>query len=210
MAKLKDGILGAFLGKIGPVVASRRGSTLYIKSRPTKVRHPNTPKQKAAKNRFAVASKLSSLLLPFHKQSLLVEPGRTSYNLFISLNIKVAVQKAENGFNVDYSKLKLAVGDLIPLQELQAELTEQGHISYTWKYEYDSKANRNDQVLLFAIAPNLNKISYRFNAASRIDEEAILKISDEFQDETFYVYACVQSIDRKRSSDSQFVGVFEG
>lgn len=209
MAKLKDGILGAFLGKIGPVVASRRGDTLYIKSRPAKVKHPNTPKQKAAKNRFAVTSKLSSLLLPFHKQSLLVEPGRTSYNLFISLNIKAAVQKEENGFYVDYSKLKLAVGDLKPLKELQTELTEQGHISYTWKYESDSNANRDDQVLLLAIAPNLNKINYRFNAASRIDEEAILKIPDEFRNETIYVYTCVQSIDRKRSSDSQFVGVYE-
>lgn len=209
MAKLKDGILGAFLGKIGPVVASRRGNTLYIKSRPAKVRHPNTPKQKAAKNRFTVASKLSSLLLPFHKQSLLVEPGRTSYNLFISLNIKVAVQKAENGFNVDYSKLKLAIGDLKPLQDLQVELTEQGHVSYTWKYESDSNANRNDQVLLFAVAPNLNKINYRFNAASRMDEEAILKISDESWNETIYVYACVQSIDRKQSSDSQFVGIYD-
>lgn len=208
MAKLKDGILGAFLGKIGPVVASRRGSTLYIKSRPTKVRHPNTPKQKAAKNRFAVASKLSSLLLPFHKQSLLVEPGRTSYNLFISLNIKEAVQKAENGFNVDYSKLQVAVGDLKPLQELQAELTEQGQVSYTWQYESDSNAHRDDQVLLLAVAPNLNKIDYRFNAASRMDEEAILKIPDEFRAETIYVYACVQSIDRKRSSDSQFVGIY--
>ncbi|MEX2363127.1 MAG: DUF6266 family protein, partial [Balneolaceae bacterium] len=201
-------ILGAFLGKIGPVVASRRGSTIYIKSRPATVKHPNTPKQKAAKSRFGVTSTLSSLLLDFHRHSLLTEPGRTSYNRFISLNIKEAMKETENGFEADYRKLILSAGVLEPLQELKAERTEQGHLSFSWKYEYTDRAKRDDQVLLLAISPALNKIDYRFNAAARMDEEAVLKIPDEFRNEVIYVYSCVQSMDRKRSSDSQFAGEF--
>lgn len=209
MAKLKDGILGALLGKIGPVVVSKRGNTVYVKSRPAQVRHPNTEKQLAAKRSFGAAASLSSFLLPFVKHSIFVDEGKSAYHRCLSLNKNNALIESNGGFEVDYSKLILSKGALEGLQNAEAKRTGEGHIHFTWSDNSRvNNANGDDQVLLFAAVPDKDEIVYRINGACRMDEEAILNIPEDLKADPLYVYIVVQSREKQVTANSEFLGMF--
>ena len=207
MARLKGGILGAFQGKIGPVVASKRGDTVYIKSRPKTVRHPNTKKQLAAKNSFGVAASLGSLLLPFVKHSIITDKGKTAYKACVSYNKTSAVAQTGNGFEVDYEKLVLSKGELEGLRDAKAERAGAGAIRFSWTDNSGvTGALGDDRVLLLAIAPEHNEIFYRINGANRMDETALLPVPEDLADEPLYVYVSVQTADRTDASPSEYIG----
>ena len=210
MAKLKGGILGAFLGKIGPVVASKRGDTVYIKSRPATVKHPNTKKQLATKNSFGAASSLGSFLLPFVKHSIITPQGKTAFNACVSYNKKSAVVETEDGFVADYEKLILSKGELESLQGVKADRTDGGKIRFSWTNNSKSRnAQKDDKVLLLAVAPELNEIFYRINGANRQDGEAFLTVPEDSLNVPLYVYVSVQTAGRTISSDSEYLGSIE-
>lgn len=208
MAKLKDGILGAFIGKIGPVIASRRGDTVYLKSRPDKVRHPNTKKQVAVKTRFGEISKLAKLLKVFLRYAWPVAKGKAAFNAFISANVKSAFIKNGDDFELDYSRLLLSVGELNSLKEVQAERTTEGDLNVSWTYDRTGDNEYGeDQVSLIVVAPDTWQAEHKLNAASRQDEEALLKLSDKLiKGERVHLYASVLTLDREKCSDSMYLG----
>ena len=89
MAKLKQGILGGIIGKIGNVVGSTWKGIAYIKTLPLSVANPQTAAQVAQRTRFAN-------VVAFAKEILadVIKPlwdrftsGQSGYNDFVSTNI---------------------------------------------------------------------------------------------------------------------------
>ena len=89
MGTIKQGILGGFSGKVGPVVGSSWKGIAVIKSKPLSVTNPNSAGQQAqrgAMSRIVEVARLllASLLQPFWNP---FAQGQSGYNRFVSENI---------------------------------------------------------------------------------------------------------------------------
>ena len=59
MGKLNQGILGAVSGRVGPVVGYVCNGRVIVRSAPTEIHNPRTPRQQAGRAVFGAASCLA-------------------------------------------------------------------------------------------------------------------------------------------------------
>lgn len=91
MGTIKQGLLGGFSGKVGPVVGSSWKGIAVIKSKPLSVTNPNSAGQQAqrgAMSRIVAVARLllASLIQPYWNP---FAQGQSGYNRFVSQNITV-------------------------------------------------------------------------------------------------------------------------
>ena len=89
MATIKQGILGAFSGKVGSVVGSSWKGIAIMKSRPASVANPKTAKQVIQRNKMTAAVGCAKEILPGVIKPLndRFVSRMSGYNSFIQMNI---------------------------------------------------------------------------------------------------------------------------
>ena len=147
--------------------------------------------QLAAKMRCAVIRTFTDLAR---------EAGMTSYNLFVKVN-QPAFSAAEGLLQVDYSRLRMSVGDVAPVELTELQRTEDNIL----KVKYNKGAGEYlDYVYLYVYAPDV-EAGFISAPAYRMDKLLALQLPDLFAGHELQVYLLVQSQDG-RWSDSQYVG----
>ena len=122
MGTIKQGILGGFNGKVGTVVGSSWKGTAYMRGRAQHIKNPRTAGQIYQRNAMkAIALALrpiaSTLSLTFAKSA-----GKMSgYNKAVSVNYHAAVVNQDGTPVVDYSKLIISKGSLMPFHYIFIE-----------------------------------------------------------------------------------------
>lgn len=127
MAKLPDGILGGFKGKTGNVIGVVRNGTQYIRSSPSRIKNPKTPKQQANRKKFALASKLAYRLGPFIEKGFAAANVKTPRGACISANMKSGIFE-EGDSGIRYSNIMVLAGHFARLN-LQARIVRKTGIS---------------------------------------------------------------------------------
>lgn len=117
MGTIKNGILGGFSGKVGTVVGGTWNGVDYMRSEAQTVKNPQSARQMKQRARFMFASKF---LRQFGKYLDLgfqeTVADMSALNIAIQLNLKNgAVTEDGTGFNIDYSKLVLSKGTVLPI-----------------------------------------------------------------------------------------------
>jgi hypothetical protein len=133
MGKINSGILGAFSGKVGPVIGSSWKGIGVIRSRPPRKRRRSTEAQ------LMQMAKLK-LMTPFVRPltGLLNRTyGNTVYrmscfNKALSYNMRNAISGAYPAFTVNYPRLVLGVGDLLNPENVSVLSAAAGQISFNW------------------------------------------------------------------------------
>src|SRR4030081_1272894 len=106
MAKMNNGIMGAFNGKVGTVVGATWRGIPYMRAIPRSRTGPISKKEKANREKFAVAQFWLKPLLEF------VRVGFKDYSSTVvgfsaakSWMMKNAMEKTEDGFRIDPSHM---------------------------------------------------------------------------------------------------------
>lgn len=208
MARLTNGALGGFSGKVGSVVGCRWKDVDYIRSLPrvNKKRKP-TPAQVAARAKFTFLNTWLKKLTSFVAVGFNNYSGRmTGMQAAHSCNAK-AVTGVYPDFSLDFSVVKVSHGDLQGANDVTVMASAPGELHFSWSPDIiQRKAHGDDQAMLLAYVPEKEVAFYTVGGAHRAKGMDSLEIGHGFSGTAAEVYVAFISYDRKRISESQYIG----
>lgn len=215
MAHNKDGILGPYRGKIGPIVGSSWRGIPYIKSVSVRKKPPS---QKELENRhiFAFTQQWLEPIKEFLKQGF-KNYSRTNYgvNAAKSFLYKHALIKDGMDSKIDPSQMQVSYGDLPLPENIRMEWKEGGdsglterEVLITWDIPTQRSTNNfsmNDQVMVLAYDVTEKRAYGVLHEALR--KTGTQGISVEYKPENeYHCWVAFVSADRERQSHSLYMG----
>lgn len=167
MARMNNGILDDFSGKIGKVVGSNWRGVSYMRAKSKERTGAPSEAQLTQQAKFAVAGRFSQsmndlLTLGFRDQAVKM----TGKNYGQALILKEAITGEYPNFQIDYSKVILTQGKLPRIKKPVTAPEANGIVKFTWTNDAGTKlAKANDQAILIAYCPEENETEYAFGAA---------------------------------------------
>ncbi len=203
MGKVKDGVIGGFSGKVGPVVGGKGKNGYYVRSLPTGGNPSRSDKQRSARSKFGVAIGLAKMLTPFLRVSYREFAAvRSPFNVAVSCILGAAVVAGEDGPVIDFDRVLVSHGGLTSAEGATAEVTDD-KVSFFWADNSDKgNAAGTDVVLLLVYNKELGQPAYDVNAAHRQDGKATLILPDGWKAESLAVYLGFSSADGKMTANS--------
>ena len=209
MAKLKKGIMGPLSGKIGPVVGASWKGVDYLRAAPeTKgTGFAQSERQIAHQQKFKFITNFLDPFLPYVNIGFF-KPNvqKTEYNMAFSYNFQEAVVGSHPDLLVDYNKFSISRGSQAGLSNLQFEWVSLSEVRFTWLNESGYHARYDDQVMVVLYSPELQDTNGAIGAAYRRDGHVDFKLKEKFVGKALEVYVAVSTINRKKTSNSQYLG----
>lgn len=141
MAKIDEGILGPFSGKVGDVIGSSWHGIPYIKSRPAVFHDTKSPAQLAQRMRMQVAHGfVKSVKIYAEIGFRMVSGNQTPYNRAVSCIMKQAIG-ANTLQYIEPSKVVLSQGKLAGAEESLATKEKGKKICFSWSMNSSSAQN---------------------------------------------------------------------
>ena len=206
MARIKQGILGGFSGKIGNIVGSSWKGIAVMKTLPLSVSNPRTAKQVTQRNKFSDAVELAQTILvgiikPLWDRFAVKQSG---FNHFLQQFIKL-----KPGSDLA-SKVKMAMGQMDILAEFNANATANNHrLSLAWTDDSGTGLKlKDDEIYCLVLDSNLKYVAQGSNIATREDEGATITLPDSVRTgHVLNVYAAARRADGTVVSDTNYVQV---
>ncbi len=210
MGIIRNGILGGFSNKTGPLVGVKCGKLNIIRSLPVKTVKPPSQAQINQRFKFGMVSSLlsaiSELIIPgYTPRSGHAVPMQTA----IAYHLKHAIDLTSANFNFDYSKLCFSRGDLALPSLLTVEASVDQQIEFSWNGEGKENHFRSfeDRCTVLIYNPVTSNFHYLINAAKRRDGQFTLQCPADYMGCEVYTYISFQSALFKRMvSPSTFLG----
>jgi hypothetical protein len=209
MGTYNKGILGAFSGKVGPVVgASWRGKDV-LRSLPKRVKRIPTPQQELQREKFTV---VSAFLTPFYPVLRLYFGGnsatQTRVNNATSYHLKEAVLFADDVFEVEYNKVVLTKGDLTGLENPQVAAAEGGELNFSWvDNSGQGQAKADDKLVVALHEVTTNTSLYSLDAGERNDGSSTFDVPELLVGLEVHVWLGVASASGKNYATSVYLGI---
>ena len=208
MGTLYEGINGKGRGRVGNLVYYIRNGKQIVRKIGVSTKPPSDA-QKENRLRMKISNAFCMLTRPFIDYGFAAQVvGRdlSTFNVAVSYNKMNAIQGEYPNLSLDYSRVLLAEGSLLQADDVQVKIVETG-LEFSWHVAPNLQWPENtDQVMLLAIFPNKEKISYQPFGASRSTGTAVLEISGPMLGEYIESYIAFISADRKTVSSSVYVG----
>lgn len=195
MAKIYQGILGGFEGKLGPVTGYRLGNKWVVRRLPQQVCNPKTERQVAHRMLFRDMVRLASALLPALKtgyRALAREWDVTEGNAFVKTNWNPAAMP-------DFKDLRISVG-YVPLVDFTSIVREEGRLELRWEKNLMVCGAKSDDVIHFYAYSEAEKACREVGTAVRRERQATLLLPEGYD----HVWAVME--DRMgRTSQSRYL-----
>ncbi len=202
MAKLQQGVMGPFIGRLGTVVGYIWNGKCVARSYNPRVHNPRTPEQVAHREMFKqevqLAARMRWAVTRTMTDAARAE-GMTSYNLFVREN-QHAFGFEDGVLQVDYSTLRLSVGDVAPVVAEEATLTEDNVLDVRFAR---GTGRGFDEVYLYVYVPELGK-GFLSSSVYRRDKRITLALPDDFAGRELHAWLMVKT-DDGRWSESAYV-----
>jgi len=207
MAKILNGILGGFSGKVGTVIGACWNGIDYMRSIAASITNPKTAAQLEQRAKFSLVIKFLRPLTVFLRLGFKSAANKMSgFNAAVAYNIKNAITGAYPNYLMDYTKVVLSRGLLPGLLNPEATSPEQGTIQFTWENNsYEAEANDDDQVFLVVIDPTTNKAVTLLGGSTRAAGSDSITVPAIFSGQLVQCYAGFTNGNESLISDSSFV-----
>jgi len=208
MGKYKNGINGAFSGKIGNVVGVISRGVNYMRSVPEiKVDKP-TEKQIRQRNIMAMISswlKPIKFIINIGFQSF--TGGKTPINEVFSLISKQALIVNGNQVSIDYKSVVLSKGELLPSIVFEIITLIDSFLHVKWRNFNPSIYNSgNDKATFIVYNPSKERFASFVGIADRDAEEADLKLPTDFSGDNVHCWMQYVDVDGIMVSTSTYLG----
>lgn len=229
MARLKNGLYGPIVGRIGNTVGYiRLGKAIVRQISPTKKHRVKTEKQKAAFDRMRVIMEFLSPINRFVNISFKLVVKDTTWipqNAAVSQNINTAIKGEYPNLELDYPKILVSKGDLLPAENAMVShviasfdndhaTTAIVSIKFQWDvdpgWDYPTK---RAEVMMVAYLPDNKKAFFSITGARRSAGEDVLQgvisikdFGNKVKDRFVETYIAFISDDRESISDSIYTG----
>lgn len=207
MARIKRGILGGVSGTVGPVVGYRWRGKDFVRSKPRPRTSAPTTKELKNREKFSYVQQWLQPLTEFLRVGF--KDFHEDYEGFVaakSVNAKNAIIGFSPYFQIDPSKALVSYGDMSQARYATATSEEPDYLTFKWSggnFEY------NDRAML--VAYDITGQFASFNTCSeRADGGyAKLRLAGDLSGKHLDVYLAFVSEDRKRRSNSQYLGLIK-
>lgn len=209
MAKLTKGIFGPISGKLGPVVGASWKGIAYLREAPKvkKKKRSRTPAQIANEMKFKF---VHQWLVPFYPYVTVgfstQAKDKTELNAAFSANYHRAISGQYPNLTVDYSKVVISAGKLPPLNGPEISLTGADTLEISWQQNISSDASFDDQLMLVLYNPDTKKADGFIGGVKRAALRHSFTMESELVGRELEVYLSIISVDRKKISDSIYMG----
>ncbi|MES2827582.1 MAG: DUF6266 family protein [Bacteroidota bacterium] len=216
---MKHGPYGPIEGRLGNTVGYIRLGQPVVRMMPKKLKRKKkgTEAQVAARTRFALVTDIISSINAFTNAGFKLKAksliGKTAQNMAMSVNLKNVVTGEYPNYQIDYTKLQVAEGDLsLPVNP--TVVLEGNILKYNWEINpYLNYVEKTSQMMVLAYLPALKKAYYLLGTASRYGGEGSLEIplskktnDGKVVDLAIECYMAFVSQDRERISNSIYLG----
>ena len=214
MGKINVGILGAFIGKVGSVVGSVVNGKAVIRAIPQGSGSTPTKKQEEQHRLMAAANALLLPMLGFLKVGFARRAnGMTEMNAATSYNLKNALQATDGDVAVDYSKVRVSLGNLpLLVHNVRAQVLADGTArSLEVAWENNSLAfgaADDDRVMLLVTNHDDFTCKYDMEAGLRSDGSLSATLPNGWAGTSFSAYMALRSADGRQVSESLHLGDF--
>jgi hypothetical protein len=217
MAICYNGILGGFKGTVGTVIGSNWRGKDVMKSKPRKTNKPPVPAQVDQRKIFPM---MVSFLSSVEKIiDLGFKPGRdgtTPINNAVTYNLQYAVAGSSPEFSIDYPKIRLSKGNLLPAYYPKLSILPEHTINITWTthpgafdpYDDEDKEERATDNLLVLIYNPETKCHLSSSDVIRETGSINLKVPLQWGTTPNHVWILFASAVGKQVSSSQYLGSF--
>jgi hypothetical protein len=208
MGKYKNGINGAFSGKVGSVVGVTRAGVHYLRSVPD-LRVDN-PSEKQIRQRNVMAM-ISSWLKPLKALITIgfkvLSGTKTPLNEVFALISKEALIVDGNEVSIDYKKVVLSRGELLVSFVIEILTLIDSLLHIKWQNLNPSIYNQgNDKATFVLYNPVKEKFVTFVGVADREAEQAELKLPAEFSGDTVHCWMQYVNVDGDKVSTSAYLG----
>lgn len=208
MGVYNKGILGAFSGKVGPVVgASWRGKEV-LRSLPRKGNRVATETQLLQRLKFKTVSSFITPLAPIISRffgSGSLEKTRT--NQAMSYHMTEAVTYVDPNFEMVYEKVVISKGDLLGFQSPTAEPVAGTRIDFNWTINAgQGQATDNDRLIVAVYEATTKATVYSLDSGRRIDGSGSIILPTYLSGLTVQVWIAFVSENQKLYATSVYMG----
>ena len=211
MAEIKNGILGAFTGRIGPVSGYTRNGRNIMRSAASTVTDKVTDKRRAQREKIRVCNAFINAFSGtgiFAKTFPNPDHGGSGYNRAMKVLMNSALEGVYPGYTILYDKFLISKGELPAPKDAAAGLDADGNLVFTWMdNSTEGTAKENDIAVAVAYFPgNKVRLIYSLDAAKREAGFATLVIPDENRGSIAETWIGFVSADGQIASNSVYTG----
>jgi hypothetical protein len=204
MAIIKNGINGAFSGKVGTVVGTSWRGLDIIRSLPTPPKH-------FSEKQLANQMKMKLVQLFLKKMTAVVRIGfkddsivPTAFNSALSYNKKNAITGEFPELAIDFSLVRLAQGPLYFPSDFRMEQDDAG-LHFTWDKNWGENGLTDDQLMVITWNEQKERCEYSLQAYRRSGSFSFIPNLMEGKTQ---VWAAFIRQDRSMQSNSVYLGLF--
>ncbi len=208
MGTYNKGILGAFSGKVGPVVGATWRGKDVMRSLPKKGNRLATEFQQAQRSKFAMTTEFLSGVQPVIKRYFGNDTGlKTRRNQAMSYLMKEAIVFNDPNYEWDYTKVLISKGDLLGINNGQVVAGSGQDLTFSWTDNSgQGEAQVTDKLVVVVYEPTSKATVYSLNAASRDDESATVQLPSFLSGLEVQVWATFVSSNDKLAATSIYLG----
>ena len=208
MGKIKQGILGGFSGKVGPVIGAAWKGIAYMRGMALSHYDPKTQEQLEQRAKFGMMSKFVALAGVFIKIGFKsAESGTTAQDEAMSYNLKNAVSGTYPNYSPDLTKVRFATGSLPNVESPNATDDSAGNIHVTWTDNSGvGEATGEDPIMVLFYDKDKNDVRMILQENLRASEEVTLETPLSWSGDTVHVYCYAKSVKSSNCSTSTHVG----
>ena len=219
MAKIDQGILGPFSGKVGKVIGSSWKGIPYIKARPTQFHDAKTPKQLTHRMKLQTAHGFARSIKHIIEIGFRnVTGAQTPYNNAVSYLMKNALVGEYPEVGIEPSKVMVSQGKLAGAEECSVSIEEDGTIAFAWgDISPEDNADSKNKIEQFCAEDQAFLLAYNFTKQQGIstqvlrkDKKGCITIPQKWKDDDIACYIFFASTENKEVSDSKFLSLFLG
>lgn len=208
MGTYNKGILGAFSGKVGPVVGATWRGKDVLRSLPRRGNRVASETQLLQRLKFstvtAFLTPLQAIISRYYGSDT---TDKTRRNQAMSYHMIEATQYVDPNFEILYNKVQISKGDLLGIQNPTATAAAATSIGFTWTNNAgQGQAKATDKVILAVYEPTTKTTVYSLNAGDRSDGTANLILPAYLSGLTAHVWITIASSNDKLYATSVYLG----
>ncbi len=209
MGKIKQGILGGFSGKVGPVIGTSWKGKAIIKARPLSHNDRNSVAQQEQRAKFSLVSKFLAcvngfIAFGFAKKAV----GITAPNAAMAANLESAVTGDFPNYSLAMNKVLVSDGK-IDLPYNPGATVDSGTLTFTWADNTGrGDALADDQVMVLVYNPTVEQSVYTTALAARSTRTADLVCPTAWSGNQVHVYFAMRREKTGDTSVSTYIGDF--
>lgn len=182
MARIPSGILGALIGKAGPITGYMRNGENIIRTAAKRKDPKITPPRTAQRKKIKVCHQFTQSFTGtgfFNRTFPAYGERSTGYNRATSALLNLAITGNYPDTHISFPQVLISRGPLPAAMNAIASLNAEDTILFTWENNSGfGTAKENDQVIVVAYFPETMKAVFKIGIATRKDGQALLHLEN--------------------------------